>query len=131
MLKIINESMNGDFAKYMVPGKEVTINYQGFADSKPVRRAIAYNGRYGDIKNQAVDVNGKAENMTITKASGIKSNEELSLVRATSVRSSVLKNVPALKDMKLDEKYAVKVSDKEGSEFRRVAVNFIFHDVAY
>jgi hypothetical protein len=69
--------------------------------------------------------------MTITKASGIKSNEELSLVRATSVRSSVLKNVPALKDMKLDEKYAVKVSDKEGSEFRRVAVNFIFHDVAY
>jgi opacity protein-like surface antigen len=131
MLKIINESMNGDFAKYMVPGKEVTINYQGSADSKPVRRAIAYNGRYGDIKNQAVDVNGKAENMTITKASGIKSNEELSLVRATSVRSSVLKNVPALKDMKLDEKYAVKVSDKEGSEFRRVAVNFIFHDVAY
>jgi hypothetical protein len=131
MLKIINESMNGDFAKYMVPGKEVTINYQGSADSKPVRRAIAYNGRYGDIKNQAVDVNGKAENMTITKATGIKSNEELSLVRATSVRSSVLKNVPALKDMKLDEKYAVKVSDKEGSEFRRVAVNFIFHDVAY
>ena len=43
----------------------------------------------------------------------------------------LLKNVPALKDMKLDEKYAVKVSDKEGSEFRRVAVNFIFHDVAY
>lgn len=131
MLKIINESMNGDFAKYMVPGKDVTINYQGSADSKPVRRAIAYNGRYGDIKDQAVEVNGKTENMTITKATGIKSNEELSLVRATSVRSSVLKNVPALKDMKLDEKYAVKVSDKEGSEFRRVAVNFIFHDVAY
>jgi hypothetical protein len=131
MLKIITESMNGDFAKYMVPGKEVTINYQGSADSKPVRKKIAYNGRYGDIKDQAVDVNGKTENMTITKATGIKSNEELSLVRATSVRSSVLKNVPALKDMKLKEKYAVKVSDKEGSEFRRVAVNFIFHDVAY
>ena len=131
MLKIINESMNGDFAKYMVPGKDVSINYQGSADSKPVRKKIAYNGRYGDIKDQAVEVNGKTENMTITKATGIKSNEELSLVRATSVRSSVLKNVPALKDMKLDEKYAVKVSDKEGSEFRRVAVNFIFHDVAY
>ena len=131
MLKIINESMNGDFAKYMVPGKDVSINYQGSADSKPVRRAIAYNGRYGDIKDQAVDVNGKTTNMTITKATGIKSNEELSLVRATSVRSSVLKNVPALKNMKLDERYAVKVSDKEGSEFRRVAVNFIFHDVAY
>lgn len=131
MLKIINESMNGDFAKYMVPGKDVTINYQGSADSKPVRRTIAYNGRYGDIKNQAVDVNGNTENMTITKATGIKSNEELSLVRATSVRSAIMKNVPALQNMKLDEKYAVKVSDKEGSEFRRVAVNFIFHDVAY
>ena len=131
MLKIIDQSMNGDFAKYMVPGKGVTINYQGSADSKPVRRKIAYNGRYGDITNQAVDVNGKQETMTITKATGIGSNEELSLVRATSVRSAVMKSVPKLKDMKLDEKYGVTVSDKEGSEFRRVAVNFIFHDVAY
>ena len=131
MLKIIDQSMNGDFAKYMVPGKDVTINYQGSADSKPVRRKIAYNGRYGDITNQAVDVNGKQETMTITKATGIGSNEELSLVRATSVRSAVMKSVPKLKDMKLDEKYGVTVSDKEGSEFRRVAVNFIFHDVAY
>ena len=131
MLKIIDQSMNGDFAKYIVPGKEVTINYQGSADSKPVRRKIAYNGRYGDITNQAVNVNGKQENMTITKATGISSNEELSLVRATSVRSAVLKSVPKLKDMKMDEKYAVTVSDKEGSEFRRVAVNYIFHDVAY
>jgi opacity protein-like surface antigen len=131
MLKIIDQSMNGDFAKYMVPGKDVTINYQGSADSKPVRRKIAYNGRYGDITNQAVDVNGKQETMTITKATGIGSNEELSLVRATSVRSAVMKSVPKLKDMKLDEKYGVTVSDKEGSEFRRVAVTFIFHDVAY
>ena len=131
MLKIIDQSMNGDFAKYMVPGKGVTINYQGSADSKPVRRKIAYNGRYGDITNQAVDVNGKQETMTITKATGIGSNGELSLVRATSVRSAVMKSVPKLKDMKLDEKYGVTVSDKEGSEFRRVAVNFIFHDVAY
>lgn len=131
MLKIISESMNGDFAKYMVSGKNVTINYHGSADSKPVRRTIAYNGRYGDIKDRAVEVNGKTENMTVTKATGIKSNEELSMVRATSVRSAVMKNVPALQNMKLNEKYAVKVSDKEGSEFRRVAVNFIFHDVAY
>jgi opacity protein-like surface antigen len=131
MLKIIDQFTNGDFAKYMVPGKDVTIKYQGSADSKPVRRKIAYNGRYGDITNQAVDVDGKQEKMTITKATGIGSNEELSLVRATSVRSAIMKSVPKLKDMKLDEKYAVKVSDKEGSEFRRVAVNFIFHDVAY
>lgn len=131
MLKIIDQSMNGDFKKYLVPGKTVTINYQGSADSKPVRRKIAYNGRYGDITNQSVDVNGKPESLTITKATGIGSNEELSLVRATSVRSAVMKSVPAFKDMKLDEKYGVTVSDKEGSEFRRVAVNFIFRDVAY
>ena len=131
MLNIIEQSMNSDFKKYLVPGKTVTINYQGSADSKPVRRKIAYNGRYGDITNQAVDVNGKPENLTVTKATGIGSNEELSLVRATSVRSAIMKSVPALKDMKLDETYGVKVSDKEGSEYRRVAVNFIFRDVAY
>ncbi len=131
MLKIIDQSMNSDFSKYLVSGKDVTINYHGSADSKPVRRAIAYNGRYGNINNQPVDVNGKTENMTVTKATGIKSNEELSLVRATSVRSAVLKSVPALEKMKMNEKYAVAVSDKEGSEYRRVAVNFIFHDVAF
>ncbi len=131
MLKIIDQSMNGEFSKYVVAGKSASVNYHGSADSKPVRRAIAYNGRYGDISNQPVDVNGKTENMTVTKATGIKSNEELSLVRAKSVRSAVMKSVPALQKMKLNEKYEVAVSDKEGSEFRRVAVNFIFHDVAF
>lgn len=131
MLKIIDQFTNGDFAKYLVPGKSVSIDYQGSADAKPVRRTIKYNGRYGDITNQAVDVNGKQQTMTITKATGINSNEELSLVRATSLRSAIMKSVPKLNDMKLDENYAVKVSDKEGSEFRRVAVRFVFHDVAY
>lgn len=131
MLKIIDQFTNGDFAKYLVPGKSVSIDYQGSADAKPVRRTIKYNGRYGDITNQAVDVNGKQQTMTITKATGINSNEELSLVRATSLRSAIMKSVPKLNDMKLDENYAVKVSDKEGSEFRRVAVKFVFHDVAY
>jgi hypothetical protein len=131
MLKIINETLNGDIAKYFAAGKAVQISYHGSADAKPINGTIAYNGKYGDIKDQAVTVNGKQEKMTVTKASGITTNEQLSLVRAISVRDYINKNVSKLKDMKVTESYSVDVSNDEGAKYRRVAVNFIFHDAQF
>ncbi|MBQ7495471.1 MAG: porin family protein [Bacteroidaceae bacterium] len=128
MLKIINQSLAGDFAQYVKAGKGVDIRYTGSADAKPINGKIAYSGKYGDIKNQPVNINGKQEKLTVTKASGITSNEQLSLVRAISVRNYLLKNVKGLKDMQTSESFNVEVSPNEGSQFRRVAVDFIFRD---
>jgi hypothetical protein len=52
----------------------------------------------------------------------------LSLVRAVSVKNYIVKNVEALKGMKVNDSYEVEVSSDEGSQFRRVAVEFLFHD---
>ena len=128
LLKIVNESMSGDFAKYFKAGKSVDISYTGSADASPINGVIKYNGAYGDIKNQAVNVNGQPTTMTVTKAGGIKTNEQLSLVRAVSVKNFVHKNVKGLDNMKVNDIYNVSVSDSEGSQFRRVMVEFLFHD---
>ena len=128
MLNIIKQTLNEDFAKYAKAGKAVDLKLKGSADASPVRGKIAYNGQYGDIKDKTVKVNGKDEKMTVTRASGITSNEQLSLVRAVSVKNYIVKNVEALKGMKVNDSYEVEVSSDEGSQFRRVAVEFLFHE---
>ena len=128
MLNIINKSLNEDFANYVKAGKAVEIRYIGSADAKPIHGRIAYNGKYGDVKAQPVNVNGQQENLTVTRAKGITSNEQLSLVRAISVQNNIKKNVPALKNMNVTESFNVEVSPNEGSQFRRVAVDFLFRD---
>lgn len=131
MLNIIRQSMTEDFAKYIKAGKAVDISYQGSADASPIRGRISYNGRYGDIKEQVVNINDVPKHLTVTKASGITSNEQLSLVRAVSVRDYILKNVPALKEMSLKDSFSVKVASGEGAKFRRVAVDIVFHDISF
>ena len=128
MLKIINQTISEDFAKYIKDGKTVDINFKGSADASPIHGKIAYNNQYGPINNCKVKVNGTNQNMTVTKATGITSNEQLSLVRAISVKNYILKNTPAFKNVKVNDTYEVEVSADEGSQFRRVAVDFLFHD---
>ena len=128
MLNIINKTLKEDFAQYIKPGNAVDINLKGSADASPINGKIAYNNQYGPIRNHKVKVNGKNQALTITKESGITSNEQLSLVRAISVKNYIVKNIDALKGMKVNDTYEVEVADDEGSQFRRVAVDFLFHD---
>ncbi len=128
MLKIINQTINKDFAQYIKQGNTVDINFKGSADASPINGKIAYNNQYGEIKDRSVKVNGKNQKLTVTKDTGITSNEQLSLVRAISVKNYILKNVDALKNAKVNDSYEVEVSSDEGSQFRRVAVEFLFHN---
>jgi len=129
MLKIIKESLNGEFAKYCAADKAADIKYTGSADASPINGKIVYNGMYGDINNQPVMIYGKPANLSVTKQSGITTNEQLSLLRAISVKNYIHKNVDALNKMKVTESYNVEVASEEGSQFRRVIVEFLFHDV--
>lgn len=128
MLNIIKESFAKDFAPYVKAGKSVKIIYTGSADATPINGKLVYNGEYGDIKDQAVLVNGKPSKLTVTKASGITSNEQLSLVRAISVKDFTYKNIPALKNMNATDNFVIEVSPNKGSEYRRVTVEFLFEN---
>lgn len=126
MLNIIKEAFATDFAGYLKPGKPCNITLTGTADGLPIHGVIAYNGKYGELNNVKVNINGQETTLTVTKEGGICNNEQLSLVRAVSVKNFIENNVSGLKQMKVDYNYNIKLSDEVGGQHRRVKVEFYF-----
>lgn len=128
MLNIIDNSIKGDFAKYMNDSKKLVVSITGSADATPIIGKLRYNGEYGDIENQLATQDGELTNMTITKVAGIKSNEQLALIRAIGVSDYLTKTTFANANMPVEYKYNVEVSKEKGSEFRRIKVALKFVD---
>lgn len=129
MLAVVEKSMKEDFAKYLDDCSKIIINITGSADATPINGKLRYNGEYGDIVNQLATQDGELTSMTVTKAAGIKSNEELALVRAIGVgeylKQGAFNNTTAAP---IEYKYNVEVSKEKGSSFRRIKVALKFVD---
>lgn len=128
LIKIIKNSFEGEFAKYVTPGKKVKIIITGSADASPIRGKIAYNGMYGEFKNEPYYNNGDLDNITLTKESGITTNQQLAFARGLGLKTSMENDIATLKDTKNEFEYHVKVSDKKGGEYRRISVEIIVYD---
>lgn len=128
LMKIIKNAFEGDFAKYLEAGKQVKVVITGSADASPIRGRIAYNGQYGEFVNEPYYKDGNLDNISVTKASGITSNEQLALMRAAGVKDYVEKNVTTLGNTKNEFEYHVEVAKERGGEFRRINVEFIIVD---
>lgn len=129
MLEVVKQALEGEMAKYVVPGKKVKIMVSGMADAVPFSRKVAYDGSYGEYENEPIYIGkGQMSNVTITKATGMDTNEQLAFLRATGVKKYMQGNIPSLKAM--DSKYetTITVSDKAGSEYRRIGVEIVFVD---
>lgn len=129
MLNIVKEAFEGDFAQHLQPGKKVKVTLTGTADATPVIRTIPYSGVFGEYEDEPVRVNGDLSTLTVTSAGGVKSNEQLALLRALGVRDYLEKNVKGFGDMKRDYEYRIDVSEDKGSAFRRINAQFVFVDV--
>ena len=68
------------------------------------------------------------DNITVTKASGITSNEQLALMRAAGVKDYIEKNVTTLGNTQNQFEYHVEVAKERGGEFRKINVEFIIVD---
>ena len=68
------------------------------------------------------------DNITVTKASGITSNEQLALMRAAGVKDYIEKNVTTLQNTDNQYEYHVEVAKERGGEFRKINVGFIIVD---
>lgn len=128
MMNIIKEAFATDFAQYVQPGKRCDISLTGTADAMPIHNKVVYNGEYGDVITEDVYLAGKNTTLSVNKKDGIRSNEELSLVRAVSVKNFIDNNVPNLKNMKVKHDYTIEVGEEEGAKYRRVKVVFYFYD---
>ena len=68
------------------------------------------------------------DNITVTKESGITSNEQLALMRAAGVKNYVEKSVATLGNTKNEYEYHVEVAKERGGEFRKINIEFIIID---
>ena len=129
MLEVVKQALKGEFAKYVVPGKKVNVMITGMADAVPFSRTVAYDGGYGDYVNKPVyDGKGGMSNVTITKAEGMNKNEQVAFLRAIGVKKHLTKDIPSLSSMDCKYETTVSVSDKAGSQYRRIGVEFVFVD---
>lgn len=128
LMKIIKNAFEGDFSKYLSEGKQVKVIITGSADASPIRGTIAYNGQYGEFTDEPYYKDGNLDNITVTKASGITSNEQLALMRAAGVKDYIAKSVNTLANTKNDYEYHVEVAKERGGEFRKINVEFVIMD---
>lgn len=128
MLQIVSQAFANDFAQYIKPGKKVIIKITGSADALPVTGKIAYDGAFGEFVNEPYFLGNDLSTITLTKADGIRNNEQLAFARAVAVKNYIANNIRKLDSMNTDYRYSVEVSDKKGGEYRRISVEFTFVD---
>lgn len=128
MASIMQQAFKERFSQYIKEGKKLEIKISGVADASPIRGKIAYDGHYGEFTNEPVYKDGNLSNITVTKKSGITANEQLAFLRAAGVKSYIEKNIPELSKMSTDYEFHIDVSEKAGSEYRRISVEVLFID---
>ena len=128
MLNVVKEALEGDLSKYVVNGKQVKVMVSGTADATPFRSTMAYDGTYGDYEREPVYKGAQLTNITVTKATGISDNDQLAFLRAMGVKNYMVKNIPSLSTMKATYDASIEVSEKAGSQYRRIGVQLTFID---
>lgn len=128
LMKIIEQAFEGDFAKYLGEGKQVKIIITGSADASRILNTKPYDERYGRFVDEPYYKDGDLDNITVTKESGISSNEQLALMRAAGVHNYIINNIETLKNTNNSYEYHVEVAKEKGSEFRRINVEFVIVD---
>ncbi len=128
-IDIIRQAVSGELAKYVKADRVLKIRITGAADALPVNSTIAYDEAYGTLSREPVMRNGQLVSLSLDKAAGISTNEQLALARAMGMKDALLRQLPALGSMHTEVEYAVVVNDTQvGGEHRRVSVQLTFVD---
>lgn len=128
MLGIINKAMQTDFAQYVKEGKKVKIITTGSADASPIKKALPYSGEYGEFKDAPAVKDDYPITVSVNKASGIVTNEQLAFLRAQGMQHSMKKNVKALEKMDTNFETHIEQATEVGGQYRRIRVDYIFVD---
>jgi hypothetical protein len=124
----LKQTVENQLVEYLGPGKIVTIKITGSTDATPIAGTIPYNNDYGEFFNEFYFINGSLDNITITKDNGIQSNAQLAFLRTYGVRYFIENFVGPLSVTQNKFEHFAIVSDKQGSEYRRISVEMIIHN---
>ena len=128
MLAIVKKAFDSDFAKYFVEGKKLVMTITGMADATPIRKAIAYDGTYGEFTDAPLYQDDTLTSISVNRAGGIATNEQLAFLRAVGVKEHIVNEISDIHKMSTDYRYNIQVSKQAGSQFRRITVECKFVD---
>ncbi len=128
MLTIVKNALEGEFAQYVKAGKKLQVRITGMADAMPITGNIAYDGSFGDFKEEPVYKSGRLSNISVSKKSGITTNEQLAFLRGAGVKEHLTKNILALSTMNVGYEYHIELPKGKGGQYRRITLEFTFVD---
>lgn len=128
IMSVMKNTVESELDNYLLSGKKVTIKITGSTDASPVRNKIAYGGEFGELTDHECYVNGLFDYITVTKSSGITSNEQLAFLRTYAVRDFIEKNISPLRITDNNFEHYANISTQVGAEYRRISVELVVHD---
>lgn len=129
LAEIIQTAFTNEFAQYMAPGRRLVVTITGMADRLRINNSIPYDGIYGEFENVTVNGEDGPFQMTVTSRTGIRENEQLAFVRAAGIKDYLTQHISQLRDMNVEYRYNIMISEGVGGEHRRISVDFLFVDV--
>lgn len=125
---IIKSTIESKIEEYILPGTEITVKIIGSTDATPFKNTVPYDGVFGDINEAECFVNGAFDYITVTRESGINSNEQLAYLRTLDIRDFMQRYIGAFRIANVHYEHFAEIADEVGPEYRRVAVELTIHN---
>lgn len=78
------------------------------------------------ISTMKIYKDGVLGNVTVTKKSGIESNEQLAFLRAVGVKDYIQNNIKDIDLMDTGYEYNIEIVEGRGGEYRRIQIELVF-----
>jgi len=128
IMTVLKNTVENQLSEYLTKNTKVTIKITGSTDAMPIKSKLPYSGEYGEFYNKFCFINGMLDNITITKSSGITTNEQLAFLRTYGVRKFIENYMPPFRNTNNSFEHYAKVSDKVGSKYRKITIELLIHD---
>lgn len=125
---IIKSTIESKLEEYIIPGTEVTVKIIGGTDASPFKNTVPYDGAFGEIRDAECFVNGGFNFITVTKETGINTNEQLAYLRTLDIKDFMKRYIGAFRVANVHYEHFAEVADEVGAEYRRVAVEVTVHN---
>lgn len=126
--QILKQTFENELEEFLLPDTRVSIRITGSTDGTPITGTIPYDDAFGKFEKINYFVNNSLDNVTITKETGITTNQQLAFLRTYGVRQFIDTFVEPLKFTKNSFSHYSVVHKELGAEYRRITVKFTIHN---
>ena len=82
----------------------------------------------GEWADEPCRIDGDLSAISVDKAGGIATNEQLAFMRAQAVKAQLQKSIAPLAEMQTVYDFSIRLSKEKGGAHRRINISFVFPD---